>query len=169
MSKILGRTNLHNRPRTKQLKRRIRNIICETVFLIILIFVLLRFVKASNSIPKVLSIDAEQQKKIIEEEMNPYSHSKELEIEQFNSNIKIIKALIKYEEENNQTIVSFDVEASLEQLDAYIFLADIVSEDGKTMTTVKVTTPYLEKNNKTRINVVLDGDFRNAVKIKTYE
>lgn len=162
--------------RHRNYKRKMRNLFLEITLIIALIFVAINFIKKEEEHPKVSKFDEEMQKEIIDKELEQQpdeqeneNNSKVLVTPMIIGNIEIIKTILYYQQESNETIIKFDVlstEGNIEEQNVYL---EILDKDFKNLTRINVKFPCLESNKKTRVNVVLDGDYRNAETIQSHE
>lgn len=160
--------------RYRKYKRRIRNMIIEITLIAIFIFVAVKFVKDDEEKTKVSKISVEEQKQIINSQMGlnhntKENNSKEIEILTTNNNIKILKINLSYQEENKETIINLDIGGSIVEIKQQSVLLEILDENEKILTTTNVNIPYIDQNQQTRVNIVLNGDYRNAKSIKIHE
>lgn len=166
---VLQSTERHN---NRNYKRRVRNLFIEIIFIAILTFVAIKFVKKDDQIPKVSGLTVEEQKQIIEEEMNQETEtqdSEEKEIKTPKENgqeLKITKATIKYDEKSNQTILKLNIKNYSAKTVAETFKISLIDYTEKTLIETYIDINRLNANTETRINTVLDGDFRNVEKIE---
>lgn len=160
--------------RHRRYKRKIRNMIFESILLIIFVFAATKFIKDDSEKPKVTRISAQEQMQIINNEMGinkeqQENNMSELEVLTTIDNIKILKIALNYQEENNETIISLDIGDSEVEITEQKVLLEILNKKQKQLTTTHVQIPYLDKNRQTRINIVLTGDYRDAKSIKIHE
>ena len=138
---ILHSTERHN---NRNYKRRIRNLFFEIAFIIVLTFVAIKFIKKDDQMPKVSGLTVEEQKQIIDEEMNQESknqESEEKEIKAPNENgqeLKITKATIKYDEKSNTLYLLKESDNNLQ----LSFANDIIKE---TLNELLVNVDYKNK------------------------
>ncbi len=166
---ILHSTERHN---NRNYKRRIRNLFFEIAFIIVLTFVAIKFIKKDDQMPKVSGLTVEEQKQIIDEEMNQESknqESEEKEIKAPNENgqeLKITKATIKYDEKSNQTILKLNIKNYSTKTVDSTFKISLIDYTEKKLVETYIDINRLNANSETRLNTVLDGDLRNVEKIE---
>ena len=136
----------------------------EIIMLTIFVFVAIKFVKDDDEKPKVIKISAEEQKQIIDSEIgiNQSQQSKELIIEEIDQDIQIKKINLNYQKESNETIINIYLEKSEVQSVELIML----DKKQKILTTTNVNIPYLEDERQTRVNIVLNGDYREVERVQ---
>ena len=166
---VLHSTERHN---NRNYKRRIRNLFLEIIFIIVLTFVAIKFIKKDNQMPKVSGLTVEEQKQKIDEEMNKEpekqeSTEKEIKTPKDNGQeLEITKATIKYDAKSNQTILKLNIKNySAKTVNTTLKISLIDYTEKKLMETY-IDINRLNANSETRINTVLDGDLRNVEKIE---
>lgn len=168
------RSVLHSqeRHRSRNYKRRVRNLFLEITFIIILAIVAIKFVKKDEDKPKVSGIGNHEQQQIIDQQMGETINipkkevSKELMVPELNmEGISIVKAIMKYEKEKNQTIINIDVKNYGELLQEARQLIALV-DDKNTILTTYIEIPTLNTKQQTRINLVLDGNYEKTTKLE---
>lgn len=168
---VLHSTERHN---NRNYKRRIRNLFFEITFIVIFTYVAIKFVNRDGQQPKVSGLSIEEQQQIIDNEMQQKpkikDENKEIKVPKENeSGLQIIKATLKYSQINNQTIINLDVKNYGEALEESKLLLALMDSEGKTMVKTYAKVQYLDKNQQTRVNIVLEGDFSTAESIETRE
>lgn len=157
--------------RHRNYKRRMRNLLIEITFIVILTFVAIKFTKKDEQIPTVSGLSQEEQQQIIEDEIHQEVPKEEVQKQiilpsQDEESIIIVKAVLNYQRKNNQTIINFDVKNQGDAIDEYRLLIGLLNNENKTIKTTYLNIQYLEKNQQVRINIVLDGDFSETEEIK---
>ena len=168
---ILHSTERHN---NRNDKRRLRNLFLEITFIIILTYVAIKFVNRDEQQPKVSGLSTEEQQQIINNEMQQKPEikekSKEIKVpEKGGNDLQIIKAILNYNQNNNQTIINLDVKNYGEAIEESKLLLALMDSEGKTIVKTYAKVQYLGKNQQTRVNIVLEGDFSATENIETRE
>lgn len=161
------------RHRNRNCKRQIRNLFLEIIFIIILSIVAIKFVKKEEEKPKITTLGIDRQKEIINNEMNTIQEiikdekSQELKIPEIKQEgISIIKASLQYIENENQTIIKIDVKNYGDNIGDARFLLALIDNNEKTIEETYVNVPKLEKNQETRLNIVLNNDLRETNRVE---
>lgn len=168
---VLQSTERHN---SRNYKRRLRNLFIEIIFILVLTFVAIKFVNKDNQMPKVSGLTEEEQKQIINNEMKANEQDakvqtveKEIKLPENNMHeIKITKAIIKYDAKSNQTILKLDVKNYSDKTSSLTFRIALIDYTEKTLTETYINVEHLNGNAETRINTVLNDDLRNTEKIE---
>lgn len=166
------RSVLHSekRHRTRNYKRRLKNLIIELILIIILIFVATKFVKKEEDKPEIKRITAEEQKEIIKEQLEEKQNSKnenELKIpEMKEQEIVITKATMSYETNKNQTIINIEVVNYGKDAFSNRIPINLVNDDGEILEETYVNIQELEPKEHIRLNIVCEGNLSEATKIE---
>ena len=122
--------------------------------------------------PKVSGLTVEEQKQIIDEEMNQESknqESEEKEIKAPNENgqeLKITKATKKYDEKSDKTILKLNIKNYSTKTVDSTFKISLIDYTEQKLVETYIDINRLNANSETRLNTVLDGDLRNVEKIE---
>lgn len=166
------RSVLHSekRHRTRNYKRRLKNLIIELILVIILIFVATKFVKKEADKPEVKKITAEEQKEIIKEQLQERPNNQienELIIPKMEGQeIVITKATMSYETNKNQTIINIEAINYGEDVLSNKIPINLVDNDGKIIEETYVNIQELEPQGHIRLNIVCEGNLSEATKIE---
>ena len=168
---VLQSTERHN---SRNYKRRVRNLFIEIIFIVILIFVAIKFVNKDEQIPKVSGLTEEEQKQIINDEMKTdendakvQSVEKEIKVPSDNrQEIKITKAIIKYDVKTNKTILKLDIKNYTNKTTSSTFKIALIDYTEKILVETNIDVDNLNGNGETRVNAVFDDDLRNTEKIE---
>lgn len=160
--------------RHRNYKRRMRNLFIELTFIIIFIFVAIKFVKKDEQIPTVSGLSLEEQQQIINKEMQQEipkeKVQKQIQItNQDGKSIIIEKVILTYLRETNQTIINFDVKNTNETIEESRLYLGLLDNKEKRLKEIYLNVHYLESNQQTRINTVLEGDFSEVDRIQLLE
>ena len=166
------------RHRSRRYKRKIRILFVQIIFIIILIFVAIKFVKNDEEKPKVTSLSAEAQKEIINNELQQEnqqtdketSEQKELKTPDISTQgLSILSAKLEYVQKENKTIVSIDVKNYSEKIQDMILKIAFVNKDDEILEETYLKIEYLNENETTRVNLVIDRDISEANRIEIRE
>lgn len=164
------------RHRSRRYKRKIRILFVQIIFLIILIFVAIKFVKNDEEKPKVTSLSKETQKEIINSELEQESQkkeektSKELKVPDIlTQGVSILSAKLEYLQKENKTIVSIDVKNYTEKIQDMILKVAFLDKDDELLEETYLKIEYLNENETTRVNLVIDKDISEAYRIELRE
>lgn len=168
------RNVLHSqeRHRNRKYKRRIRNLFLEIIFIILLVFVAIKFIKNDEEKPTVSQLGIDEQKQIIDNEMkenneNNTKNEKELQIPEFEKEgITIVKATITFTNNQKQSILNVDIINYGEKNLAKKIPINIVNDSGNVLEETYVNVSSLEAQTKIRLNIVCENDLREATKIE---
>lgn len=169
------RSVLHSekRHRTRNYKRRVKNLIIEIAIIILLIIVGIKFVKKDEEKPEITKITAEEQKEIIKEQLeeNQYNkNEKELKIPEMETRgLVFTKATINYIEESQQSIINIDVKNNDTAIEDARILIAILDENKQEIQQTYVDIQYLGEGQQTRVSIVINKDLSNAYEIETRE
>lgn len=177
MSRRRNKNNsvLHSgeRHRNRNYKRRIRNLFLEISFIIFLIFVSKKIIKKEEDKPTIQAISTEEQQQIIDDQMQETESNNndtiELKVPESEKGVVIVKATLKYVENDNQTIINIDVKNYEEKIEGTVILISLIDENGKSIEDATVNIGELDKDQQTRVNIVLENDLSSAKEIKIIE
>ena len=165
------------RHRTRNYKRRIRNLVLEVTFITILVFVATKFIKKDEEKPHVKDFSIEEQKNVIKEEMNttvkedntvkPSDTTREIELpEELYNNLKIVKVTLSYIEETKLTLVNFDIKnLGMSKAEENIPI-NFVDENGNILEQTYISVQNINTNQQTRLNMVVNADLRETKKVE---
>ena len=168
------RNILHSqeRHRNRRYKRRIRNLLIEILFIILLVSVAIKFIKNDEDKPTVSQLGTDEQKQIIDNEMKENNNidnenERELQIPEFEKEgIAIVKAIITFTNNQKQSILNIDVINYGEQILSKEIPVNIVNDSGDVLEETYVNVSNLEAQTKIRLNIVCENDLREATKIE---
>ena len=165
------------RHRTRNYKRRIRNLVLEVTFITILVLVATKFIKKDEEKPHVKDFSIEEQKNVIKEEMNttvkedntvkPSDTIREIELpEELYNNLKIVKVTLSYIEETKLTLVNFDIKnLGMSKAEENIPI-NFVDENGNILEQTYISVQNINTNQQTRLNMVVNADLRETKKVE---
>ena len=164
------------RHRSRRYKRKIRILFVQIIFIIILIIVAIKFVKNDEEIPKVTSLSEETQKEIINNELQQNNSQKEekniieLKVPDISTQgVSILSAKLEYLQKEDKTIVSIEVKNFADKVEDYVFKIAFLTKEDKLLEETYLRIDYLDKNNTTTINSVIDTDITEAYRIELRE
>lgn len=170
------RTVLHSRERhrNRNYKRRIRNLFLEILFIIIFVFVAIKFVKNDEETPTVKMLGTEEQKEIINNEMkenNDVNHEnkneRELQIPEVEKDgITIIKAVMTFTENQKQSIINIEVMNYGKEKNSKKIPINLVDSSGTVLEETYVNVQKLEPKEQIRLNIVCENNLSEATKIE---
>lgn len=166
----------HLSHRTRNHKRRIRNLVLEIISITILIFVAKNFIKKDEEKPQTKSFNEQEQKNIIDEEINTTvkeDSTKNKEItqiieipEELYNGLKIEKITMNYIEETGLTLINFDIKNYGVLKNETNIPINLIDEEGKILTQTYISIQNLNTNQQTRVNIVIESDLRKTKKIE---
>lgn len=180
-SKLKKHSSLHseNRHRNRNYKRKTRNLVFQIIFIIILAFVAIKFVKKEEEKPKIKGISEEEQKQIIRNEMQENNTNQQISSKSNEKKLRIpntttqgvvfTEATISYLEDKNQTIINLKVKNYGDEVNNQRFLLGLTNKEEKILETTYVDIQYLDTNQQTKLNIVLDKDLRETEEIQLLE
>ena len=164
------------RHRSRRYKRKIRILFIQIIFIMILIFVAIKFIKNDEEKPKVTNLSAEAQKEIINNEIQQENQNKEeekfkeLKIPDISTQgVSILSAKLEYVQKEDKTIISIDVKNYAEKVDDYVLKIAFLTQEDELLEETYIRIEYLDENDTTRINTVIDKDITEAYKIELRE
>lgn len=163
------------RHRSRRYKRKIRILFVQIIFIIILIFVAIKFVKNDEEKPKVTSLSAEAQKEIINNELQQENQNKEENVKKLKipdistQGVSILSAKLEYVQKEDKTIVSIDVKNYAEKVQDMVLKVAFLNEDDELLEETYLRIEYLDENDTTRVNIVIDKDLTEAYRIELRE
>lgn len=169
------RSVLHSekRHRTRNYKRRLKNLVIELILIIILIFVATKFVKKDEEKPEVTRITAEEQKEIIKEQLEGKTNNKnekELKIPKTETRgLEFTKATVNYIKESQQSIINVDIKNNDSAIEDARILIAILDENKQELQQTYIDIQYLGEGQQTRVSIVIDKDLSSAYEIETRE
>ena len=166
------RSVLHSekRHRTRNYKRRVKNLIIEIAIIILLIIVGIKFVKKDEEKPEITKITAEEQKEIIKEQLlQKPDNKKEKELilpEMKEQEIRITKATMIYQEQQQQTIISIETTNYCDYEVTNIIPINLVNNKGDILEKTEINIENLKPGESIRSTIVCEGNFSDAIKIE---
>ena len=163
------------RHRSRRYKRKIRILFVQIIFIIILIFVAIKFVKNDEEKPKVTSLSAEAQKEIINNELQQENQNKEENVKKLKipdistQGVSILSAKLEYVQKEDKTIVSIDVKNYAEKIQDMVLKVAFLNKDDELLEETYLRIEYLDENDTTRVNIVIDKDLTEAYRIELRE
>ena len=161
----------HERHRNRRYKRKIRNLIVEVLLIIFFVFVVMKFVKKDEEQLIVSKFGVNEQKQIIDNEMQEkkYDNKEEKELETpeiLNGEIVIEKATINYIENINQTILNVSVVNMSRDIITQQIPINLVDDSGNVLEETHIDIQNLGAKQKIKINIVCGKNLNMATKIE---